>query len=402
MSAQKFKIAALSYCTAEKIRSWSRCIIWTSISLLLLLGFVDYNELGYSLSAQSAMDGSLPALLNPWTDIPDDTNAQTYWSKRTGAANFSDKNTSIRDIVLGPVVTKPVWQYWPGHQRNRKVMGANRDSLKRQIKRAIDYGCMKGWNHKRRPIWVQMGDFPKKKKDIIVWYQLEQEGSKYSQIKEFHKAMHDADAIWDFSKANIRLFGKKHGVRPSWEGGRYFYVPLWNTVPDRYFKFTPNVNSRKKYDILLFGSMNERRQMICNELKRRKFRIYCGSSWGKDLEQKKLSSRLLLNVHFYPNGSLEVHRLDSVLAVGMVVVSEFGSDEFLNREYSSVVNFNSYDNLVETVVAKLEKPESELILERKANIKFMRDVYERVDFDLCLALNWLVKRADKKFPKDLY
>jgi len=280
-------------------------------------------------------------------------------------------------------------------------MGANRESLKLQIKKATDHGCMKGWNHGSRMIWMQMGDFPKVQKDVIVWYQLEQEGSGYAGINQFHRAMVGSDIIWDFSKANIRWFGKKHGVTPSWEGGRYFYVPMWNTIPGKYFRNPPNLFSEKKYDVLLFGSMNDRREKICNEMKRRKLKIFCGKTWGNDLEQKKLSSRLLLNVHYYPNGSLEVHRLDSVLAAGMIVVSEASADKELDREYNPVVTFNHYDNLIETVIKKLEQPESELILERKANLKFMKDVYERVDPDLCYALSQIVKFADKKFPKDL-
>jgi len=395
MPVNKIKIYASSYCTADKAQKFSKCAVFVSIILLLVLGFWDYEELGALLSTQLITD--LPLVMNPLPEISIETHPLTDLPLVTNPLPEIPF-----EMDLGPVITNTYWEYWPGHARNIRVMGENRQSLKQQIKKATDHGCMKGWNHRNRMIWMQMGDFPKRKGDIIVWYQLEQEGSEYTRIKEFHAAMQQADVVWDFSKANIRWFGKKHGVTPSWEGGKYFYVPMWNTIPEKYFRSPPSLKSvKKKYDVLLFGSLNDRRKKICEEMKRRKFAIYCDKTWGKDLEQKKRSSRLLLNVHYYPNGSLEVHRLDSVLAAGMVVVSEQSSDTELDREYSPVVTFNHYDNLIETVIKKLEQPESELILEREANFKFMKDVYERVDPDLCRALSHIVKLADKKFPKGL-
>jgi len=402
MPVKKIQICASSYCTADKAQKFSKCAVLVSIILLLVLGFRDYEALGALLSTQ--MISELPSVMNPLTEIPTETQLVTTETQLvTDLPLITNPLPKIPiEIELGPVINLPHWEYWPGHARNKRVMGENRQSLKQQIKKATDYGCMKGWNHRNRIIWLQMGDFPKSRKDIIVWYQLEQEGSQYTLIKEFHAAMLEADVVWDFSKANIRWFGKKHNISPSWEDGKYFYVPMWNTIPDKYFLRPPSLKSgKKKYDVLLFGSMNDRRKKICDEMERRKLVIYCDKTWGSDLEEKKRLSRLLLNVHYYPNGSLEVHRLDSVLAAGMVVVSEHSSDPELDMEYSPVVTFNHYDSLVETVMKKLKQPESELIVEREANYKFMKDVYERVDPDLCRALSHIVKLADKKFPKGL-
>lgn len=176
MFVQKFKLCAASDCMSEKAQQFSKCAILFSIVLWVVLGFEGYEKIGALLSTQSVTD--LPSLSNPFSEIPNDI-----------AERVDTNPTSADEVELGPVITEPVWGYWPGHERNRKVMGQNRESLKLQIKKATDHGCMMGWNHSKRIIWLQMGDFPKVKRDIIVWYQLEQEGSQYARIKEFHGAM---------------------------------------------------------------------------------------------------------------------------------------------------------------------------------------------------------------------
>jgi len=108
-------------------------------------------------------------------------------------------------------------------------------------------------------------------------------------------------------------------------------------------------------------------------------------------------SRLLLNVHFYVPGVLEVHRINPALADGMVVVSETGSDQRLEKDYGDVVIFAPYDDLVSTVEATLRLSTEKLTEKRVFNRKWMREKTSVVDPQLCNVLKRVVEAADTKF-----
>jgi len=108
-------------------------------------------------------------------------------------------------------------------------------------------------------------------------------------------------------------------------------------------------------------------------------------------------SRLLLNVHFYIPGVLEVHRINPALADGMVVVSETGSDVRLQKDYSDVIIFAPYDDLVSTVEATLRLSTRKLTDKRVFNRNWIRKKISGVDPQLCNVLKRVVEAADLKF-----
>jgi len=94
-------------------------------------------------------------------------------------------------------------------------------------------------------------------------------------------------------------------------------------------------------------------------------------------------------VHVYPVASLEVHRINPVLANGMVVVSEETSDVDIDAIYSEVITMVPYDNLVDTVLKKLAQTRKELEEERRRNVAWIKQRVDQVDAELCFALTRL-------------
>uniref|UniRef100_A0A7S2USD8 Uncharacterized protein n=1 Tax=Fibrocapsa japonica TaxID=94617 RepID=A0A7S2USD8_9STRA len=61
--------------------------------------------------------------------------------------------------------------------------------------------------------------------------------------------------------------------------------------------------------------------------------------FGEERDMLIEQSKVVLNVHFYPQAALEVHRIEYLLAKGKCVVSERSSDPALDSQYEGAVLF---------------------------------------------------------------
>lgn len=140
--------------------------------------------------------------------------------------------------------------------------------------------------------------------------------------------------------------------------------------------------------------MTQRRTDICNALSNLGVKTCCGVFFGEGLLEKQRTAKILLNVHVYPVGSLEVHRLNPVLASGMIVISEETHDLAIDMIYSDVATMVPYDVLVDAVQTKLNQSEAELKEERGRNVAWIKERVKKVDPDLCYALSRLTSDAN--------
>lgn len=101
-----------------------------------------------------------------------------------------------------------------------------------------------------------------------------------------------------------------------------------------------------------------------------------------------------------------MHRLNPVLARGMVVISEETNDLEIDMIYSEVANIVPYNVLVDAVQIKLNQSEAELKEERDRNVAWIKERVKNVDPDLCYALSRLSSDANSmllgtKRPNDI-
>merc|ERR1719238_1374583 len=100
-------------------------------------------------------------------------------------------------------------------------------------------------------------------------------------------------------------------------------------------------------DVLFFGSMTESRKRLCNmvdeEMDRLKrgghsFSHQCVSStFGEALKCKVCKAKVIYSDHSREGASLEVHRINPLLAQGKAVVSAKSADKFLDSLYQDAV-----------------------------------------------------------------
>ena len=160
-----------------------------------------------------------------------------------------------------------------------------------------------------------------------------QEPLTATQRQFMHKGyftwLKQADEVWDYDEQNIEVLKL---IRPD--------VKLHILKPYKdWSKYAPVA---KDIDILFYGSMNEHRAKILNELKK-KYKVVILNSWDRwVIDNHIMRSKVLLNLHYYYESSMqEQARMIRWIGSPCRIVSEkswknyLGVEEF---EYEDLMN----------------------------------------------------------------
>lgn len=104
---------------------------------------------------------------------------------------------------------------------------------------------------------------------------------------------------------------------------------------------------KEKYDILFIGAKNDKREKIINEIRE----LFPDKKLYVDFEYKNTtpveltrllySSDIVLNIPYYEDNALEVHRINKALSCGCKVISTYSNDEDANNYYKDYIYFKS-------------------------------------------------------------
>ena len=174
--------------------------------------------------------------------------------------------------------------------------------------------------------------------DNFIAVQMEQSGSKWFS-KRYVERLSRARIVWDFSISNVTMF-KKMGLT------NIHFIPT--RVPMCPFFDFNKIKPVQDIDVLFYGAKHQRRSHIENLLKRKGlqvvFRYY--NLFGKDRDDLIHRSKVVLNIHYYMESSLETHRIEYLCSKGKCVLSEYSNDHELDNLYKGSVHFCKYDEIV--------------------------------------------------------
>lgn len=169
---------------------------------------------------------------------------------------------------------------------------------------------------------TQSIDLYKKKYDKVIVFN--QEPLTATQRQFMHKGyfawLKQADEVWDYDEQNIEVLKL---IRPD--------VQLHILKPYKdWSKYAPVA---KDIDILFYGSMNEHRVKILNELKK-KYKVAIIQTWDwRVLDSYIMRSKVLLNLHYYYESSMqEQARMIRWIGAPCRIVSEKSHKNYLNVE----------------------------------------------------------------------
>jgi hypothetical protein len=133
----------------------------------------------------------------------------------------------------------------------------------------------------------------------------------------------------------------------------------YKIVPYSFFFFEflcfdkSSVDIKENYDITFIGAKNDFREKIMNEI----IKEFSDKNIYVDFEYKNnnplamtttlMSSKIVLNIPFYKNNTLETHRINKALSCGCKVISLKTADEDAYEFYKDYVYFT--DNIVESL-----------------------------------------------------
>ncbi|MBQ4132906.1 MAG: hypothetical protein IJD04_04125 [Desulfovibrionaceae bacterium] len=180
--------------------------------------------------------------------------------------------------------------------------------------------------------------------DVII-YNLEQVTLRSRALRPQYLEAMRRFRVWDYSLRNIERLQKDYGVR------NIVHVPL-GYMPQM---TVINPDYPKDIDVLLYGCPNPRRKAVIDELRRRgRNALLACDVFGAVRDGLIARSRLVLNVHFYLPGILEIVRISYLLANRIPVVSELNPDTEIPAGYEEACVYCPYAQLADVVTAALD------------------------------------------------
>jgi len=176
-------------------------------------------------------------------------------------------------------------------------------------------------------------------KNKYIIYQIEQLNQKtygYQSVSYMHAILNNAYAIFDYSKTNVSYYPSDIQKRIS------IIKPIIGLVSQE---------TTKTIDILFMGMVNDRRRPILDKLKEYNNKLDKGerlnieiveNKYGDELIEIIKKSRILFNIHAFPNAILEIFRIHDVIAHDIRIISEKPEDgdiENLVERYKSYIEF---------------------------------------------------------------
>src|ERR1700730_16374033 len=147
--------------------------------------------------------------------------------------------------------------------------------------------------------------------------------------------------VWDYNRSNAEALSQKIS-RPV-HHLRMFYVESLSRIPDV---------AEQDIDVLFFGSFNARRETVLDALRARGLIVTAVFGvFGAQLDGLIARSKVVLNLHFYENGRLEMIRLFDLLANRRTIVTELNPSEVMDGDLADAFVAVPYEQLVEATEA---------------------------------------------------
>ena len=179
-----------------------------------------------------------------------------------------------------------------------------------------------------------------------IIYNLEQIQESSPWMSDQYLELLKAYPVWDYSERNreaLAAFGIKN-VQLCKVG----YVSQLSCIP-----MLPE--SERDIDVLFYGSINERRQKVLQDLVDQGVSlVHHTRCYGPRRDRLIARARIVVNLHYYSAKIMEVVRLSYLLANGAFVVSERGEDRLVERDFEDGMAFCDYEDLVKTCLHYLK------------------------------------------------
>lgn len=201
----------------------------------------------------------------------------------------------------------------------------------------------------------------KMRKKKYILYQLEQINNitKYNNNinDELENFMNNALYVLEYNMTNYNALNSK--INKIFVG-----VPIVES---------DKIIQRKNIDILFYGNINSYRKNILDNLLNEYNVTILENSFGDELKEYIMRSKIILNIHYYSEALLELCRIHEAIPYKCKIISEITSDDLnLCKKYEDFCTFVDFKNINEVVrIIDLEL-----------------EIYENINFDSIIEKNF--------------
>ena len=175
-------------------------------------------------------------------------------------------------------------------------------------------------------------------RDVII-YNSEQIDEQSSWLSTPYRSLLKSRVVWDYSQANVRRLVAE-GAAGAVEVA-VGYVPQLTRIPP----------AQEDIDVLFYGSLNERRRQILEQLIQRGLKVEVLSGvYREDRDRYIARAKVILNMHYYDACVFEIVRVSYLLANEKTVVSECGALTSIDADIRDAVCAVPYEQLVNACV----------------------------------------------------
>lgn len=178
-----------------------------------------------------------------------------------------------------------------------------------------------------------------------VIFNTEQIPEKSVWINSRYKNCLDRHFVWDYSQFNLAALGHQRAHQVNF----YHVEKLRRIIPDQ----------QPEYDLIFYGSINDRRKRILEELRNRGLKILTVFGlYGPERDALLGKARAVLNLHFYESQIFQQIRAFYALSNGIPVISENFPADSAPGIYGEVIftpGRDPFENFVVSLLAKNER-----------------------------------------------
>lgn len=174
-----------------------------------------------------------------------------------------------------------------------------------------------------------------------IIYNTEQIGEGFANNPQYIMLMRHYE-VWDYSMMNIEALSQM-GITAKYCG--VGYSPCLSQIEKP---------ETQDIDVLFYGSLNERRKKVLEEISTKcKFHFSFGV-YGQELNKLIARSKVIVNLHFYETVIFEIIRCSYLMANKKCIVSEFGKDYSLEEPFLDAICFSSYKDIADNCLSLLQ------------------------------------------------
>ena len=223
--------------------------------------------------------------------------------------------------------------------------------------------------------WDLVKDFIPEPKDIYIVFGAHEMASQLLKIQEdkkFNFGYIILNVVFDYSNKNIDFLKSSFNIKTY---SYFFFEFIKYTLPDE-------AKPTKEFDIVFVGTKNELRDKLFYKLTNKfpYLNIYFDFDWSykssEDLTKLLLKSKVVLNIPYYENNTLETHRINKAISCDCDVISYKSKDDDANEFYKDYIYLTDEEEICDLIDSYFNK-----------NIKLNKKSYQELISNLTKLIN---------------